>query len=269
MKTPTLLQLVVAFFLAALLFGVLERAFRAVPQRSVFCRERMTDYVYWLFNPIVTHALSSGVLAVVALTAAKTFHLPHTVKDFFAFTQAHSMFREHPPGLQMIEALLITDGLGYWTHRMFHRGCLWRFHAIHHSATALDWLASTRFHPMNEILGKLMTTLPVLFLGFDFKVFGSIVPLLGFYAVLGHANVRWDFGPLRYVVASPRFHRWHHTSAAEGREKNFAAFFPLYDLIFGTFYMPSGKQPEEFGVKGEAVPPGFWAQLAYPFRRSS
>ena len=29
-------------------------------------------------------------------------------------------------------------------------------------------------------------------------------------------------GPLRAVLANPRFHRWHHTSAEEGKYKNLA-----------------------------------------------
>jgi len=29
---------------------------------------------------------------------------------------------------------------------------------------------------------------------------------------LVHANLNWTFGPLRYVVASPVFHRWHHVA---------------------------------------------------------
>jgi len=45
-------------------------------------------------------------------------------------------------------------------------------------------------------------------------------------------------GPLRAVLASPRFHRWHHTSAKEGRDKNFAGLLPLWDILFGTYYMP-------------------------------
>jgi sterol desaturase/sphingolipid hydroxylase (fatty acid hydroxylase superfamily) len=70
------------------------------------------------------------------------------------------------------------------------------------------------------------------------------------------------------LIASPAFHRWHHTSAEEGRDRNFAGFFPLWDLLFGTFYMPKGAQPEVFGVD-DPVPSGLLGQLVYPFRRAS
>jgi sterol desaturase/sphingolipid hydroxylase (fatty acid hydroxylase superfamily) len=51
-------------------------------------------------------------------------------------------------------------------------------------------------------------------------------------------------------------------------DKNFAGMFPFIDLAFGTFYMPKGKLPTEFGVN-EAVPEGLVGQLAYPFRRTT
>jgi sterol desaturase/sphingolipid hydroxylase (fatty acid hydroxylase superfamily) len=92
------------------------------------------------------------------------------------------------------------------------------------------------------------------------------VPFLAFHALLIHANVSWAFGAFRYIVASPCFHRWHHTSEAEGLDKKFAGLFRFIDLAFGTFYMPAGRQPERFGLVNDDVPQGLFAQLVYPFR---
>jgi sterol desaturase/sphingolipid hydroxylase (fatty acid hydroxylase superfamily) len=68
------------------------------------------------------------------------------------------------------------------------------------------------------------------------------------------------------VIATPVFHRWHHTAAERGGEKNFAATFPLLDLMFGTFYMPKGELPDSYGIADKEFPAGFGAQLAYPFK---
>jgi sterol desaturase/sphingolipid hydroxylase (fatty acid hydroxylase superfamily) len=65
----------------------------------------------------------------------------------------------------------------------------------------------------------------------------------------------WSFGPLRSVVSSPVFHRWHHTMRAEGLDKNFAGLFPIVDRAFG--------------IEGNRVPAGLFAQLRYPFRRAA
>jgi sterol desaturase/sphingolipid hydroxylase (fatty acid hydroxylase superfamily) len=63
------------------------------------------------------------------------------------------------------------------------------------------------------------------------------------------------------------FHRWHHTAAERGGEKNFASTFPVLDLIFGTYYMPKAELPAAYGVSDKAFPGGFGAQMIYPFRQ--
>ena len=73
-----------------------------------------------------------------------------------------------------------------------------------------------------------------------------MAPVFAIFAILLHANLDWDWGPLRSVVASPRFHRWHHTTAERGGEKNFASTFPVLDLMFGTFYMPKNEVPDRY-----------------------
>ena len=179
-----------------------------------------------------------------------------------------AMVAQQPFAVQLIELLVIGDLLGSLSHRLFHSRILWKFHAIHHSAVDVDWLAATRLHPVNEILTRVFQVIPLYLLGFRGAPLAAGAPILAFYAIFLHANLRWDFGPLRYVIASPAFHRWHHTSEEEGLDRNFAGLFPWIDLLFGTFYMPRGVQPRRFGVAGERIPPTLIGQLAYPFRRS-
>jgi sterol desaturase/sphingolipid hydroxylase (fatty acid hydroxylase superfamily) len=81
-----------------------------------------------------------------------------------------------------------------------------------------------------------------------------------------HANLNWSLGPLRYVIAGPVFHRWHHTAADKGGSKNFAPTFPVLDIIFGTFHLPVNVLPEGYGVSDQAFPTGFGSQLMYPFK---
>jgi sterol desaturase/sphingolipid hydroxylase (fatty acid hydroxylase superfamily) len=72
---------------------------------------------------------------------------------------------------------------------------------------------------------------------------------------------------LRYVIAGPVFHRWHHATADKDAERNFASTFPVLDVIFGTFYMPKQVLPAAYGVSDKGFPPGFGAQMIYPFRQ--
>src|SRR5262249_14153315 len=108
----------------------------------------------------------------------------------------------------------------------------------------------------------------VLLLGFSPATLVVLSPFNLIYSAMVHANLNWTFGPLRHVFASPVFHRWHHTSQAEGLDKNFAPTFPFLDVLFGTFYMPSGQLPEQFGTGEPDFPRGFWGQFFHPFRNT-
>ncbi len=83
-----------------------------------------------------------------------------------------------------------------------------------------------------------------------------------------HANLNWTFGPFKYVFASPVFHRWHHTAADRGGSSNFAGTFPIWDLMFGTFYMPENELPDAYGIDDKQFPEGFPGQMLYPFPAS-
>lgn len=272
----SLLRLTIALLVLTAIFAAIERVFglpkdpeaEQAPRRLGLRRDTWTDLVYWFFTPVVTKAISfAGVLIAVLLLARATgvaLTRESGLEPLFAGSWVGSL----PRWQQALGALVLLDFAGYWTHRLFHRGRLWRFHAVHHSSRHLTWLSSVRLHPVNELLPRVVQVTALLFLGFDPTVLAGVVPALGFYALLLHARVPWRLGPLQRVIASPAFHRWHHTSAQEGLDKNFAGFFPLWDLLFGTFYLPEGRQPERFGVADDAVPEGFWAQLAWPFRRA-
>lgn len=254
-ETPTVIGLVVALIVLAILFSLLERFAFALPRKSLFRRERTVDLLWWFFTPIVSRTASSiAVFVAIALVAG--------------MGRSPQWFESQPKLLQILELLIVADFLGYFSHRLFHGRGLWRFHAIHHSAEDLDWLAATRVHPINEVGNRVLQVVPLYLLGFRGEALAALVPILTFWALLVHANLRWDFGPLRYIIASPTFHRWHHTSQEEGLDRNFAGLFPWIDALFGTLYMPRDRQPERFGITGEQVPSGLLGQLAYPFKRS-
>jgi sterol desaturase/sphingolipid hydroxylase (fatty acid hydroxylase superfamily) len=265
---PTLAGVLVGLVLLAAVLWPLERFWPAVPGQSWRRPGLRTDLAYWFFTPLVTRGLTRVAVVVAVVILAATAGLPLEREAIQAWLADPSRaVRRQPAVLQALEVLLLGDLVGYWTHRLFHGGVLWRFHAVHHASRHLDWLSSVRLHPVNDVLSRLAGVVPVLVLGFPPTVLAAYVPFLTLWAILLHANVPWSFGPFRYVLASPAFHRWHHTSEDEGLDKNFAGLFPFLDLMFGTFYMPPGRQATRFGLKEESVPEGLLGQLAYPFRR--
>jgi sterol desaturase/sphingolipid hydroxylase (fatty acid hydroxylase superfamily) len=177
-----------------------------------------------------------------------------------------TLIRDLPLWVQCIAILLFQDVMLYWLHRAFHTPPAWRFHAIHHSPTVLDWMSASRNHLLNSLCTFMLADVVVQLLGFSVTAILILAPINIIYSSMVHANLNWTFGPLRYVFASPVFHRWHHTLEEEGLDKNFAPTFPFLDLLFGTFHMPPGKLPAHFGNGEPDFPDDFWGQWMHPFR---
>jgi sterol desaturase/sphingolipid hydroxylase (fatty acid hydroxylase superfamily) len=57
-------------------------------------------------------------------------------------------------------------------------------------------------------------------------------------------------------------HRWHHARDVVGAGSNFATVFSVFDLAFGTYYVP-GLCTVPLGVVDE-IGPGLWDQLRFP-----
>jgi sterol desaturase/sphingolipid hydroxylase (fatty acid hydroxylase superfamily) len=220
-------------------------------------RGAATDFMYWFIVPLF-------------LRLARTLMLWAGVRLLFGGRDPQPLpVRNLPLGMQIAAILLIQDVLFYGIHRVFHTRRAWKFHAIHHSPTVLDWMSAARFHPINNLLEFVLADVVVLLLGFAPEALLTLAPFNLIYSAMTHANLNWTFGPLRYIFASPVFHRWHHTTQEEGLDKNFASTFPFLDLLFGTFHMPPGKLPECFGNSEADFPEDFWGQFMHPFRKQS
>ncbi len=220
-------------------------------------RGAATDCLYWFFMPLV-------------LRLGRTFLLWAGIRLLFGGAEPQPLPVKHLPlWLQCILILLIQDVLLYGVHRFFHTRLAWKYHAIHHSPTVLDWMSTARFHPINHFLAFTVADVAVLLLGFSPQALILLTPFNLIYSSMTHANLNWTFGPLRYLFASPVFHRWHHTTEKEGLNKNFASTFPFLDLLFGSFYMPPGRLPEQFGVGESDFPEDFLGQFFHPFRKQN
>ena len=253
----------VAFLILSVFFGVMERFFATLQRPRRDRKTFFTDLTYWFFTPIVTRSITRGTLFIAAVLIALVVGKEALVARV---DNGSAMISALPKWGQVVAALLVGDFVGYWVHRAFHTSRLWKYHAVHHSPKILDWLAASRVHPVNDVVARACQAIPLIVIGFPKDILAAYVPFIGLYALFLHTNVPWDFGPLRGVLASPRFHRWHHTSEDEGQDSNFAGLLPAWDRLFGTYYMPD-RQPEQFGVR-DPVPDGLFGQLLYPFRAS-
>lgn len=263
---PQILNLVFGLAVLSVVFFVIERVFGRSRGKPLLRKGLVTDVCFWFLTPLVTKALSRFAV-IVPVMVLVALGLTTVVEMKTGAYHGFGPLARQPIWLQVIEIFMVADLVGYWSHRLFHRSRWWPFHAVHHSSEDLDWLSSVRVHPVNDLVSNFLQVTPLLLLGFNAYATASVVPFFTLYAIFIHANVDWDFGPLRYLIATPVFHRWHHSKDRAAWDKNFAGLFVFWDILFGTFYMPKDRKPEDFGIP-EAFPKDFVGQLVHPFART-
>src|SRR5271156_6642114 len=265
MLGQTIAKVVPITIALALVFSVLSYFWACNPGTPWWRkRELVTDICYWFFVPLFARVLRIGLLV---LGAGVVFHI-HDADELIAFyDNGHGPLAALPLWLQALLFLVMSDFMLYWLHRMFHGTGLWKYHAVHHSSEELEWISAARFHPINLFFGAVLADVALLLIGISPNVFVVLGPITIAHSAFVHANLDWTLGPFKYVIASPVFHRWHHTAANRGGEKNFAATFPVLDLMFGTFYMPAGELPDPYGIDDREFPTSFGAQLVHPFTK--
>jgi len=238
----------------AVIFIPLEKLFALHPRRVLRPGWR-TDVVHLLVNNLLSTV--GLIVPVVTVGLGLRALVPAGL---------HRAVGAQPVGAQLAEAVLLASLGGYAGHRAAHQiPWLWRFHKVHHSIRDMDWLAAGHLHPVDTVWTRSCTVIPVFALGFSRASFGALTVLLTFWAIFIHANVRWTFGPLRWLIATPEFHHWHHANEAAAHNTNYAAEFPWVDALFGTLYLPVGVRPSRYGID-EDEPSGYLRQLAWPFR---
>jgi sterol desaturase/sphingolipid hydroxylase (fatty acid hydroxylase superfamily) len=243
--------------LMGFLFVPLERLFPRVKDQILFREEWREDVFYYLVSSLFVQ-----ILTFLTLAPSKAITAYGHIGDVRAWIGGM------PWLLQLALVMLLTDLTQYWVHRAFHRvPALWRFHAVHHSAKSLDWLAGARMHFVEIIVLRSLTATPMFALGFQESAIQVYILIVYVYSAFIHSNVDGAFGIVERLFVVPRFHHWHHGVEREAIDVNFAIHFPVLDRLFGTHHMPAGRWPEGYGIAGHPVPRGYWAQFMYPFRR--
>jgi sterol desaturase/sphingolipid hydroxylase (fatty acid hydroxylase superfamily) len=248
---------VLNLMLYSVVFIPLERLFALRPDQTVFRRQWAVDLTYFFVNSLLIE-----VLTILTLTPALILF------DWARVDALTTAIGSLPIVVQVPALLLVADFTQYWVHRTFHVvPFLWRFHAIHHSIEQMDWLAGSRLHLADVIVTRGLTYVPIFVLGFSQAALMVYVFLVAVQATFIHANVRWEFRALRRLVATPAFHHWHHSAEREAVNRNFAVHTPIWDIAFGTYFLPD-RWPAAYGLTDRSEIPRRWVtQLIHPFRR--
>ena len=230
------------------LFVPLEWLF-GLPPAKRWRRQMGVDLCWYFINSFLPAAVLSFPLALLA-SALHAFN----PLGFYAWVAGW------PLALRIALTVMANDFGAYWGHRAMHSSrLLWRFHALHHSAEEMDWLVTTRAHPLDTVFVRFAGLAPVYLLGFAQPVGPHLDPVVAALTIFGtlwtffiHSNVRLRLGVAEWLVSTPVFHHWHHTRS-EHRDRNFAFLFPFIDRLFGTAWLPQ-RWPSRYGISAKTSP---------------
>jgi len=242
-------------------FFFLERINPAEKDIGFFKSDMKNEF----FLVLVNIFLFIPIFALIA-----TLFVELTLKQLFPEQLFDEQIQSMPLALQILIGSIVLDFSTYWRHRFTHY-YMWSYHSIHHSAKNLTWLTGLRLHPIDIFAGFIFTYTILYFAGFSGAGFFGSVVFIKAMNYFTHMNLDLKFGkPMRYLLASPAFHRWHHANQKEAYDTNFCGAFPFLDLMFGTYYHPE-HPPEKYGLSpGEQknFPEfGYMGWLTYPLKR--
>ena len=248
---------VLDLLLSGALFIFIEKLVPKYEDQAVLRPEWQLDLLYFGFN----HMMISGFMLIGNAFAPTLF-------GWAVNAHVQGFVSGLPIIVQFLVLLACADFMQYWVHRGFHElPGMWNFHAVHHSTEHMDWLAGSRQHFVDTLVTRSMAMVPLYLLGADKAALDAYVIFAAAQAVFIHANVRIPFGPLKYVLATPQFHHWHHSSDKPAIDTNYSVHLPLWDKLFGTYHMPDEHWPAEYGTVTR-LPRTYIGQLMYPFKRS-
>ncbi len=173
-----------------------------------------------------------------------------------------------PIWLQAVLMVLAVDFLRYWLHRASHESpTLWRLHSVHHSVEQLYWLNTSRFHPIEKALQMCFDSLPFLLMQVDARVLALYYISYATNGFFQHCNIRLHYGLLNYIVGSAETHRWHHSRAPKESNANYGNTVIVWDVLFGTWYLPREREVEDLGLQDREYPRSFLSLMRAPFIR--
>lgn len=246
-----------------LLFAVvilLERIYHyryAVSQRYVLTRDIVSNIVNLYVNNFVTALIVLPVL----------LYLPeHFLGRKLVFASPDQL---GPIWVQIAAIAVFVSFFRYWVHRLQHEvQFLWELHAYHHQVTDLKAFNTYVSHPIDYALRNIVVYLIVGVIGFHPLAILIAVPLTFIAGALQHCGADLKGGILNYACVTPEVHRWHHSAKVPegyGYSCNYAVDFPVWDMLFGTYYLPrrngEALQPERIGHPGGVPDEGNYLRL--------
>jgi sterol desaturase/sphingolipid hydroxylase (fatty acid hydroxylase superfamily) len=220
--------------------------------------EVRTDLTFMVVVQLAFPPLIGFLFTYALITPAAALNLP------VSRLWPHSL----PIWIQAVVMVLVVDFLRYWLHRAAHENnTLWRLHSVHHSVEQLYWLNTARFHPLEKALQMSLDSLPFLLMRVDARVLALYYLAYATNGFFQHCNIDIHYGPLNYIVGSAETHRWHHSRLPRESNANYGNTVIVWDVLFGTWYLPTEREVDHLGLQDPAYPKSFLRLLTAPFTR--
>ena len=246
---------------------LLELAFPWRKDQKKFRRDFWLDALYMFFNIFI---FINFFFKVIAEYAYELFiHLINAVNlEFLLADRVGGL----PVWLQLVILFIVRDFIQWNVHRLLHRSdTLWNFHKVHHSVKEMGFAAHLRFHWMETLIYNTLQFLPLAMIGFALNDYITVYIIAILIGHLNHANIKFSYGPLKYIFNNPHMHIWHHFKNLPDEHRygcNFGLSLSIWDYMFGTAYIPKDGRDIEIGYKGdEDMPQNFFKQLIFGFTK--
>ena len=193
------------------------------------------------------HALSNmfASIVVTALNLAMVWLFVHDINGWmqagYQSLNLPTLPADFWDGFPFLVVVLLgiaaKDFVDYWNHRLMHTKWVWPTHAAHHSDTHVNAFTTWRIHFLEALVmsGSYIVLLTWLQMPNAIPIVATFFVVHNIYV---HMDLEIEHGPLKLLVASPIFHRWHHADVPEAYGKNLANVMPVWDYVFGTYYNP-------------------------------
>ncbi len=249
--------------LVSVVVWLLELRFGWRKQQNPIRHDFWLDAFYMYFNFFIFSIAISGFYALM------NYGFANVELDMQSFSLLY--LDEYPLIMQLLVFFVLLDFFQWLTHLTLHRvSWMWRFHQVHHSIQQMGFAGHLRYHWMENLLYKPLKTLGVMILG-GFEPEQAFI--VHFFTItvghLNHANLKWTYGPLKYVFNNPVMHLYHHAyHLPKDRQygMNFGLTLSVWDYLFGTAYVPDQNGNIKLGYKGDdTMPQSFFKQLGHGF----
>ena len=252
----------------SLVVWFLELAFPWRKNQPIFRKDFWLDTFYMFFNFFLLNLI---VLIALSNVTSQLFNDFLGVFNLELVSLQLIDISTFPKPVALLLFFLVSDFVQWNTHRLLHRVTfLWNFHKVHHSVKQMGFAAHLRYHWMEPIVYKSLLYIPLAIIG---GFTAEDVFIVHFFAItighLNHANLGWNYGPLKYILNNPKMHIWHHSKEMPNRYgMNFGISLSLWDYLFKTNYIPFDGRDIELGFDGdEKFPKDFIHQEMYPFSK--